>query len=245
MARVTDTRAQVRKLANQLAAAGTTPTPTLIKQMLGKGSPNTIVSELAAWRADRQRAAEPQAPEVPVAEALGRLGAAEASELVRKAAEAAERLETAFSNLERLVPVLEAVPRRFDALAGVMDGLAAKLTADRAWMQAELDKAHARYEGVQRYAMQSIESAREETRVLRERLKEAGDGGFSKENAYRRQVDELRLLVANLKGRLEERGLPTADVAVPAALTEQDLNPAVPSWKAPRGAQSFDVKSRE
>lgn len=52
MPRKTGTRIRVRELAEQLHRGGTEPTVRLLRDLLGGGSPNTIVDELRRWRTE-------------------------------------------------------------------------------------------------------------------------------------------------------------------------------------------------
>lgn len=222
MARTTDTRAQVRALADQLHAAGTIPTPTVIREMLGTGSPNTIVDELRKWSQQKNSGAAKSKPlsepSNSTAQALERVGASEASELIRKAALVASELAATVAPLEALASALSGMPRRFDELVKQVEDHLAKQDSDRKWMQAELDKAYQRYEAVQRHTLMQISAARDETAELRAKLKEMDSGTYSRELAYKRQTDELRTLAIRLQGRLQEQGKSLVGLELPPAL---------------------------
>ena len=72
--RATITEAEVVKAAEQLQATGTRPTSMKIRELLGRGSPNTIQPWLEAWRAGK--AAPVAIPEDLAAEAARRGGEA-------------------------------------------------------------------------------------------------------------------------------------------------------------------------
>lgn len=222
MARSSETRQRVRAAALQLIAAGTEPTPTVIRGMLGEGSNSTIVSELKAMRKEREAGGvKPLVSGESTAEALSRVGAQEAAELVRKAAETSMQLRetTSLLNgtasaLKTSIDSLHSIPREFAELKKTMLEVIELMRTDRAWMEAELNRAYERYKGAQVYALREIEAAREETRKAKEQAR-AGDGSYEQMMAYMRQNDALRNLVAQLNGRLQERTGQPSDIALP------------------------------
>jgi hypothetical protein len=230
MARFTDTRQQVRHLADQLIAEGQTPSPTLIREMLGKGSLNTIVSELKEWRSDREKASgKPSTPPTAAertADALSRVGASEAAGLVKEGAEVAAAFAAAAAEMKAAIALLHSLPNALATLTQEVANIHATVRDDRRWMAAEIDKAQARFDGMQRYALQSIEGAREESRSARERLRLLEDGGMTREMLYKRRIDELMSTIARLQGRLEERGQRWDDIPSPERLTEAELRAA-------------------
>ena len=157
MARVTDTRAQVRRLAQELLDKGTKPTPTLIKQLLGRGSPNTIVSELKAWAAERDQRHDKASSEENVVEgvstkksqgtrlALESVGASELAQLVLNSARAADSIASSLRESQSLLADLKSVPLLLTQVSEGLQAINDQLINDRAWMREELEKAYSRY----------------------------------------------------------------------------------------------------
>jgi hypothetical protein len=161
MARITDTRARVRELADHVSAQGLEPTPSIIRKLLGKGSPNTIVDELKAWAADR---AEPETLLSPRLDptALERVGLSEVAGLLKKVmlmqCQLAENLA---ASEEKVNPLKTQLPS--EHLKKILDSileLTSKTDADRSSIQKEFNNANARIDGVRRYMLLQVEEAR-------------------------------------------------------------------------------------
>lgn len=146
MARKSNTRTKVRELAEQLHAAGEPVTPTKIRQLLGTGSPNTIVSELKAWRSQQ---------ELKAAENISTPSATE------------NNAETYFKEISAQ---LINITKTNEALARSVTELATQLENNKSWLSSELDKAYERYEAVQHHALLQVDAARDHARFLKEQL---------------------------------------------------------------------------
>lgn len=118
MTRSTDTRALVREAAEKLFRQGKTPTPTIIRELLGKGSPNTIVSELRAWSAEKAGDSVPSAPvaiKAPGAAPLENF--AQLEQLVQRIETAAKLPATPTEHVEQ---ALRGVEARFEGVQKYM-----------------------------------------------------------------------------------------------------------------------------
>lgn len=156
MSRTTSTRELVHAAATRLVEQGVDPTPTLVRKLLGKGSPNVIVDELRKWRAAQPTAAP--APALSSAEALQQIGQAELADHLLQVSRLAEELGG-------LRTVLAAWTEQATALLDEM-------RAERAVQQDRLQALSIQFESMQRYALLSIEAAREETRRYKELAQE-------------------------------------------------------------------------
>lgn len=205
MARITDTRARVREIADKIAAEGGQPTPTLVRQLLGKGSPNTIVAELKAWAAERPvlRPAETPTGAMGTAHALERFGLEELAQLLRQMMVAQSSMVETVSHTRELSEKALASSEALIQLSDTCAQLAGQLKHDRAWMEEELNKVNERYEGVQRYMMMSIDNAREEARTWKQEATKAKEDLTAWKDAARRRDLALQEEIAHLKGKLE------------------------------------------
>lgn len=213
MARTTDTRTRVRELANRIHAEGGTPTPTLIREMLGSGSPNTIVSELRAWSADLsasgnsvpERAQKALTTTKVVAE---RLGLDELASLLSDVAATGGALTEQVKELLDAGAGLRQEKDSLSSLTALCAELVNQLRTDRAWMREELEKISHRFEGVQKHMLMNISTAREETIRWKEEAKFAKEEAQTWRHALLSKTDALQTENARLRGMLEALGHP-------------------------------------
>lgn len=174
MAKTTDTRDLVREAAQQLAGRGVEPTPTLVRNLLGKGSPNVIVDELRKWRAEQPPGGLPPRR----AEVLRQAGQAELADQMLQVARLAEELRGMRGALSTWA----------EQSSALMD----ELRTERAASRDRLRTLGERFESMQRYALLAIESAREETRrykdLAQERVTELANWRQIAQDAMRRAV---------------------------------------------------------
>ncbi|MCC5609612.1 DNA-binding protein [Nostoc sp. CHAB 5834] len=204
MSRSTSTRAKVRAIADQIASQGGDPTPTLVRSLLGGGSPNTIVDELRSWKAARDSSGttpsgpKPLVPPPPMAsrETVEKMGLAELASALQTASEVVARQEQGISTQVALQAELAKMVRDTEKALELVPALLLELKAQRTWMEESLSKLEARAEGTQRYLLRSLDESREETRIWKERAKAAADDGSTWRNTLQRRVEQL----------LEERG---------------------------------------
>lgn len=177
MTRSTDTRELVRQAADNLARQGKTPTPSVIREILGKGSPNTIVSELRAWAADRDTSLD----------AISTKGISDPqSPSVRSRGIDAELMD----QLSSLVVRIEA---------------AAKLPASPTeHVQLAISGIEKRFEGVQKYMLLQISEAREEAAKWKGRYEVLRDEFGQWQTVTRQKHSGLVTENAWLRGRLGE-----------------------------------------
>lgn len=218
MARLTPTRALVRKYAQQIHEQGGTPTLAMLKRMLGnKGSPNTVLDELRRWQEDlgaRPAAAPAHAGQPRTAPATSDEEAASASAEV---ASVAKQLQDAAASLR----TAEALPALVQALTTQFNALGERLAADRQWMQKELELMNARFEAVQRRALLQIDEARGEATKWREKHLQVQAEFATWKDANRQRSQKLMDENAWLRGKLgmPVGGPPTNDESASAALS--------------------------
>lgn len=159
MARLTDTRARVREIAEQLSQDGLKPTPGLIRKLLGRGSPNTIVEELKAWQSERAVHSSSSGLKLPP-EALERVGLREISELLERLLLVQSQMQR--PSLSETSPSIANLTQKLTELAVSLEKLECKLENDRQMVQREFKNASGRFDGVQRYMLLQVEEARQE-----------------------------------------------------------------------------------
>jgi hypothetical protein len=211
MARTNDTRARVRELAEELAANGQEPTPTVIMRLLGKGSPNTIVDELRKWREESTKSVSSQNTQAET-----RTSAPE------------ENAQTSLSLLEHLI----------EPLARAIDGLSHRIEEQDKAHTAQMDLAYERFTAVQKMAMVAIDEAREQSRFWKqeaERAKlEAAVQADTYRDAMRSAQGEARRLAELLQLHQTGAGALRADaLKIPPAPTMAGIGPAPSSAAAP------------
>lgn len=182
MARQTDTRAEVRRVAQELSRAGQTPTPTLVRQLLGQGSMNTIVDELRKWR-EAQGVSQERTPSslsavpptLPPAaqEPLKLVSLGEVVDLLNSVRALAEQqLQTSAKLAEKLsareqqdLQIQEVLQSTLAALSTQEARHAAQLAA----VSDSMEKLASRFDGVQRHMLLQIAEAREQATTWKEK----------------------------------------------------------------------------
>lgn len=207
MARSTDTRQRVREIAAQLSAQGTEPTLTLVRGLLGKGSPNTIVEELRKWREQqtdpRQPAGSPPSPSQKSSPLAAPVGLDEVLRSLQSARELLERQASGVQEVESLKHALSAVSAVMHQNMEQTAALMSALETDRKVLVDSLGAMQARYEGIQKHMLMSIEQAREEARTWKERAKEAQEEASTWRLTIQRRIETLLDEKGVLKGRLD------------------------------------------
>lgn len=211
MARSTDTRQRVREIAAQLSAQGTEPTLTLVRGLLGKGSPNTIVEELRKWREQQAGSLPPTnspagAPPSPAQKSSplpAPVGLDEVLRSLQSARELLARQAAGVQEVESLKQALSAVSAVMHQHMEQTAALMSALEADRKVVVDSLGAMQARYEGIQKHMLMSIEQAREETRTWKERALEAKEEATTWRMTIQRRIESLLAENGNLKGRID------------------------------------------
>lgn len=181
MARTSDTRALIRECADRLSRKGITPTFSLVRKEVKRGSASTLVDELKRWNEARASVeSEGRKPEflspTPIPEmASPPMALAPANDLVVELRSLRERLD----QLQR---------EYADAL----------------------DIAYERYKSVQHHALQQIEAAREQTRYWREEVSRIKRDANVRADAYRFAMRNAQEEASRLREQLERAGLPAA-----------------------------------
>lgn len=144
MSRKTDTRAKAIAAAQELSGLGISPTVAAIREKIGGGSPNTIVSALRQWRGAPAEGAPPA-------------GAPPAS-----AAQVA-------ALYEQLLLVL----KEARVLSEELTAARARSDQDRRWFEEQLVLAQTRYSAVQSYMLRAIDDARQTATDFKEKYTQA------------------------------------------------------------------------
>lgn len=199
MPRFTDTRAQVRIFAQKIHDEGGTPTPKLIRQLLGKGSPNTIVDELRAWSASVTRAPLPENSSVM---AFERAGLKEVAFYLEKAAAQSTEQKAFLEQAKGLLQASHKLPVALSGMAEKFQELAQKLEDDRSWMEQELRKMNERFEAVQRRALLQIDEARTEAIRWKTKYSALEDEHGAWRSTTEQRAHQLTEQVSWLRGRL-------------------------------------------
>ncbi len=204
MPRATDTRERVRELAAQIRAQGGEPTATLIRSVLGRGSPNLIVDELRRWRSEQTpTAASAVSAQISSPSALERLGLQDLAQALEQSRRLTAEQSEALASLQQLrtsmASTAQAVAAGVAQIASLFESLAQERKAIEAQVQAQQD----RFEGVQRYMLRAIDDAREETRQWKERARGLQEELLTWRTTIQGRLDMLLAENGNLKGKLE------------------------------------------
>lgn len=202
-----DPRPRIREEALRLYEQGATPTPSLIRAALGRGSPNVIVEELRKLREERaeevaRRTGLPVAQQ-PLAEALQRKGLDEVLELVSDAAAAAAEMREALQAVPSLLGTIKALLTEVSDLKTEVGDARKSADEARTWFQQETAKIEARYAGVQKHALLQIEDARANSANVREELRSVLNDRGAREIGFKRQIDDLRTENIRLRTTIE------------------------------------------
>lgn len=222
MPRVTDTRQRVREIADALQSEGLEPTPGLVRERLGKGSPNTIVEELRAWRAatasaaaarDAALSAPSPAPFAAAAPAQLERLAGLLEDSLRATREHAEQLEA----LVQLPEQIRTLTQGLTTLELELQRQAQAAASQNQRFEQQLQLVQDRADAVQKHMLLSIEEAREDARRWKEAARKAQDETQTWRFTLQRRVEELLAENGRLKGAFETaagsprpRGLPPA-----------------------------------
>jgi hypothetical protein len=209
----TDTRQRVRELAQKISEQGRAPTPTVVRRLLGGGSPNLIVDELRAWRKDQAGLAKSptQAAGGPPAYSTADLGQIkeDLAEVRQVLAALREDVRHATASRRTLTPerqceeALSATGGADELGAQIHARLCELLAGCRAQAEATENVAQ-RFDAVQRMTLMSVEEARAETRSWKERYHALQDEMRTWRTSLSAQNSALGLECAQLKGQLEE-----------------------------------------
>ncbi|KWU17806.1 DNA-binding protein [Burkholderia cenocepacia] len=201
-------RPRIREVALHMYAQGTTPTPKLVRDALGGGSPNIIVEVLADLRNERQMAESGKTGIPPkqkqVADALQSIGLHEATALIAEAAATANAMREAASGIPALLSTIERLLGEAAAMRTALDKAVSDAVASRAWFESEVAKVEARYSGVQKHMLLQIEDARASTGRLREELRQSQDDKGLRDNQHKMIINDLRNENARLQGVIDE-----------------------------------------
>lgn len=189
-------------------AQGTTPTPKIVRDALGGGSPNIIVEVLAQLRNERQQVETGETGIPPeqkkVADALQSIGLHEATALIAEAASTAADMREAVATIPRLLDTIEKLLGEATSLRAAVEKAVTDATEARRWFEAEVTKVEARYSGVQKHMLLQIEDARASSVRLREELRQSQDDKGLRDNQYKMTINDLRNENARLTGVVEE-----------------------------------------
>ena len=207
MARVTDTRQRVREIAEQIHAEGGEPTPSMVRLLLGKGSPNTIVEELRLWRQTKlgtsSKAAD--ASQISSPKVLERVGLAEVTHALEGSRSLLEQQFQALEGVVGLKLELSAALGEVRQTVAQISSLMESFIHDHGAVAQTLVKIQDRFDGVQRHMMRSVEEAREETRNWKERARAAESELVTWRTSNQAKIEALLTQNGELRGKLESR----------------------------------------
>lgn len=214
MSRATDTRQRVREIADQMVSKGQKPTPTTILAILGKGSPNTIVSELKAWNLEKTDSSEPLKSET------AQKGPTEPGQAAANREPSNE--ETDFESVS-LNPKLHAIFSQIESLSTQVSQLSSRIANIPAPQASPLDivesgmKAiEARFDGLNKYMLMQINEAREDSIRWRDKYRLVREELGQWQTVLRQKLDSVNTENAWLKGRLNEnKGEPVSSELPP------------------------------
>lgn len=208
MAKRPDPRPRIREIALQMYAQGDTPSPKLVREALGGGSPNIIVEVLHQLRAERDELTAKEtgipAQKRPAVEALQNLGLQDVVELIGNAARTADALRDAVVDVPRMLGTIERLLGEVNQLRTELRDAHTAAASARAWFEAEVVKVEARYSGVQKHMLLQIEDARAASARTREELRAALDDRGVRDNQQKMLINELRNENSRLLGVVEE-----------------------------------------
>lgn len=177
MSRKTDTRTKAIAAARELSGLGVNPTVAAIREKIGGGSPNTIVSALRQWRGDTAEGASPEGTPPASASQVAAL-------------------------YEQLLLVLKETRVLSEELAAAR----ARSDQDRRWFEEQLALTQTRYSAVQTYMLRAIDDARQTATDFKEKYTQATQELSTwravmtdKNSRLQAELDVLR----NQKGRVE------------------------------------------
>lgn len=224
MTRSTDTRAKVRAAADEIAARGGAPTPTMVLSMLESGSPNTVVDELRKWRLARAPSlpggAESPTPDTPLQSRVTQLEFRTSTTLAQQA--------RTLENLERGMATLLARLEGPNPLpAQNARDQSSTLTGDTA---AAIKSLATQFDGMQRYMLLQINEAREETIRWRAKAVKTREEFDSWQTVMRQKYDTLATENTWLRGRLNE---PLSKVAQALPVSSQSAGGVRPQLNYP------------
>jgi len=208
MAKRPDPRPRIREIALQMYAQGDTPSPKLVREALGGGSPNIIVEVLHQLRAEREERTAKEtgipAQKRPAVEALQNLGLQDVVELIGNAARTADALRDSVADVPRMLGTIERLLGEVNQLRSELKDARAEAASARSWYEAEVTKVEARYSGVQKHMLLQIEDARAASAHTREELRAALDDRGVRDNQHKMLINDLRNENAKLHGVIEE-----------------------------------------
>ena len=189
MGRTSDTRARVRALAVVWTREGRELTPTLVREALGGGSSTTIVDELRRFREDA------------LAQAILDPGTAAADEgMTHSGAEAPAQAPAPTSNC---------AGEPGEQPVGLIEAAALKASVDA--LTAELSKAMARFDAMQKRMLREIDEARETARYWKDVADKAQAENRSQLESYRNSMYREMERANQLQGRIQQlQGSPIA-----------------------------------
>ena len=207
MARVTNTRQRVREIAEQIHAEGGEPTPSMVRSLLGKGSPNTIVEELRLWRQTKlgSSAKATDASQISSPKVLERVGLAEVAHALEGSRSLLEQQFQAFEGVVGLKLELSAALGEVRQNVAQISSLMESFIRDHGAVAQTLVKIQDRFDGVQRHMMRSVEDAREETRNWKERARAAESELVTWRTSNQAKIEALLTQNGELRGKLESR----------------------------------------
>ena len=200
-----DPRPRIRQIISEFERAGRPLSVGTIRTAMKGGSPNIIAEELRLFRGTpeprRQAASQPETPPPNVDETIALI--ASAARAASSLSEANESVRNSLSSVPLLVDTLKRQLQEMTSVREAVSKATESGDSARTWFASELSKIEARFEGVQKRMLLMVDDARSESSRLRQQLRDTADGGITRENLFKGQLDEARREIARLNGVIE------------------------------------------
>jgi hypothetical protein len=204
MARISDTRARVRAIAEELTAADKPVSARQVLALLGKGSLSTITDELRIWENSRLSAEKlrplggPVQPPVP---------AHHEASAPMEVPPAPHQFSVVGGPAGEILGILRGIAETMSGLQLELALVREEFATSEKTHQAQLAKAYERYESVQRHVMVQLDETRQVAANLRQKLQTTEMDAQLREDAQRGKAQSLRDENARLIARLEILGV--------------------------------------
>ena len=236
MGRPSNTRELVRFYAEQFARDGIEPTPSNIRQKLQKGSPNTIVEELRAWKAD-----------------VGYGGLATTPSAGPNKGDMQLQLLQRIVDMHQLLEVLvqqsseQPIENVYAQLTQLGEGLKTAGSGTTA-LDSAIRTIESRFEGVNKYMLMQVDEARRLATQWKDRYQTLKEESGQMQTVMRQKMDALLVENAWLKGKLgvaANVGGPVASSPSPSVprINQPIRQPVYPGFPRAQYSESDDERS--
>jgi hypothetical protein len=203
VARLTNTRTNVREAAQRILESGGNPTPTVIRAMLGgKGSPNTIVQELRKFMGEQQA---PTAVQVSSVQAIERVGLKELAALLAETVVLNTGIQNSINELSMRMSAVSTTIAELEELKSIFVSLSNNLSLDKALISKELSGVAARFDSIQKIMLVGVDEAREAAKAWKQKYIVTRDDAETWRITMTQKLNKQQEELAYLKGKLERQ----------------------------------------